>query len=347
MKKPNVASRRTAPWVMAALWSASVLAAAWGGYRLAGVRHRGVPDSYEVRSGGFRFTNPLLECELVRDAPENDSVRSIQSRVQRYVDAAGPASRVGAVSVYFRDLNHGEWFSINPVEDFVPASLLKVPVMMALYAKEEKTPGVLSRWVRFEGREDLNALQSIRPSVHLQPRRSYTVDELIRRMIVYSDNNAAALLLDLLEPGELGRLYADLGVHFDGALGDESFLSAASYASFLRILYNASYLTKPLSEKALALMAEARYKDGLPAGVPPGIPVAHKFGEWKLHERTDSPEQLHDCGIVYHPAGPYALIVMTRGRDFSTLDDVIAGVSRVVYDEVSRLSGQGVRPPPP
>ena len=75
------------------------------------------------------------------------------------------------------------------------------------------------------------------------------------------------------------------------------------------------------------------FKEALVAGVPPGITVAHKYGERSF---SDSPiRQLHDCGIVYFKPEPYILCVMTRGTDTLELAKVIGDVSRLVFTEVS------------
>ncbi len=60
--------------------------------------------------------------------------------------------------------------------------------------------------------------------------------------------------------------------------------------------------------------------------------VAHKFGERSFLDKKT--KQLHDCGIVYHPAKPYVLCVMTRGDDFDKLSAVLRSVSALVYQEV-------------
>jgi beta-lactamase class A len=108
---------------------------------------------------------------------------------------------------------------------------------------------------------------------------------------------------------------------------------------FIRVLYNASYLSREMSEKALDYLLASDYKDGLVAGLPPGTQVAHKFGEY---EREDM-NQLHDCGIVYYPRHPYILSVMTRGSDKQMMADTIAEISRLIYEEVDGKFGPGKR----
>jgi beta-lactamase class A len=305
------------------------------------LQHPSIPpgsagEFVEVRESGFGLVNPILECERPRHSAENERLDAVRHRVEGVVRAAEAAGRVAHASVYFRALDTGTWFSVNPVEDFVPASLLKVPVLMAVLRAAESDPGLLERRLRYDGRDDLAAEQSVKPSVLLEPGRDYPMRELLRRMIVASDNNSARLVLESLPPGELERTYEALGVRFDGARGDESFISVDAYASFFRILYNASFLGPRESERALGLLTAAEYADGLRAGVPAEVPVAHKFGEWRLRETDPAREQLHDCGIVYAPGRPYLLCVMTRGASFEPLGGVIADLSRVAYEEWGR-----------
>jgi beta-lactamase class A len=69
----------------------------------------------------------------------------------------------------------------------------------------------------------------------------------------------------------------------------------------------------------------------LVAGVPAGIPVAHKFGETG---QVGGERQLHDCGIVYYPNSPYILCIMTRGNNFEELPNIIKQISSEVYKHV-------------
>jgi beta-lactamase class A len=151
-------------------------------------------------------------------------------------------------------------------------------------------------------------------------------------MIVYSDNNAFMLLSAHVSPAELQRTYEKLDLRAPGSAATPE-LSAETYASFFRVLYNASYLPKDLSEWALSVLAESDFRDGIVRGVPRGVAVAHKFGEHR--DDAAGKVQLHDCGIVYVPGHPYLLCVMTRGTSFEHLDDAIAAISRVVHGEVS------------
>jgi hypothetical protein len=74
---------------------------------------------------------------------------------------------------------------------------------------------------------------------------------------------------------------------------------------------------------------ESTFTQGIVAGVPAGTRVSHKFGEFSAGTNL---KQLHDCGIVYKPAHPYILCVMTQGNDFNNLAATIAKISKTVWD---------------
>jgi beta-lactamase class A len=159
----------------------------------------------------------------------------------------------------------------------------------------------------------------------------HTVEDLIVRTIVFSDNIAVTLLVQNSEKFgiSLQSVYSDFGIKYTLDTSDN--MNVKDYASFFRILFNASYLNRAMSDSALELLTETKFKSGIAAGVPATIKVANKFGE----KPFDGPnKQLHDCGIIYYPKHPYLLCVMSRGADFPTLEHNISNISALIYKEV-------------
>ena len=307
----------------------------------------------EQHQSGWQFINPLLECEQASDTFENQLLRPIKRPIEDIIARRIEQKLADKVDVYFRALYDGPWFAIGDPDKFHPASLLKVPLMMAVLKQADRDPAFLNRKVRLDG-ADLDRLPNpvTKP---LQPGRAYTVDELLRQMIVYSDNVATFVLGNTVDLDTLARTYLDLAlVNPYTRQGDPPLVIASpsyeisirSYAKFFRILYNASYLSKDMSEKALRLLAETDFKAGLVAGVPPAVKVAHKWGVHLSGERQQV-KQLHDCGIVYYPGHPYLLCVMTQGASTELLDDAISLVSRAVYESIDRQHQEPLEPAAP
>ena len=292
--------------------------------------------SSELREKTGRLTNPLLECEVFGDQGLK-ALKPFKYKIDSLLREKIEAGVLIDGSVYFRDLNNGMWFGINENIAYRPASMLKVPVMLAYFKLAESDPGLLGRKIVFRGSFDLSRLQGVAPETELVPGGIYTVDELIFRMIAYSDNNAAQLLVDNIDKSLLDRVLHDLDVNINP--GDyEHMITVHSYAGFFRVLYNASYLSREFSEKALDILSRSSFSEGMRAGIPPGVPTATKFGEW-----GDSPDsaivQLHEFGIVYFPDRPYLLGIMTRGKRGREMEALIGEISRVVYQSVSEQHG--------
>jgi len=118
----------------------------------------------------------------------------------------------------------------------------------------------------------------------LQLGAVYTVDELLSLMIINSDNTAKNLLLSNIDLKLVYNVYSDLKIPVPDFTEPECEVSAKDYATFFRVLYSCTYLSEDLSAKAIRLLSETEFKDGIVAGVPDNITVAHKFAERKYGE---------------------------------------------------------------
>jgi len=291
-----------------------------------------------IRSSQNGLISPLVEYEIDSNL-YNKTLRVFKDDIQKVVDEKVKTGQAKQIAVYFRSLNNGPWFGIGEDEAFFPASLLKVPIMIAYYKWTETDSNVLNKEIKYD--ENLNKVlgnfdnvQYFKSDNPITVGNTYKVEDLIERMIINSDNNAKNLLvLNLDTPERLLNVYTDLGLASAPELrGSGDVLSVHEYATFFRILYNASYLSKDLSKKALELLTKSNFKQGLVTRLPEEVKVAHKFGE---HQDTNNNyKQLHDCGIIYYPGYPYLICVMTRGNNFEDLTKVLQDVSFGVYQEI-------------
>lgn len=284
-------------------------------------------------NSGFHLIKPLLAFE-VGEKKDFSEYKPLEKKIIDIEDQAKASGDASIVSFYFRDLATGRWTGENENEMFSPGSLLKVPLMIAFFQSAEIDPQVLSKKLSYSGFQDANASEAIKPSQAIKPGQSYTVSELIKYMIVYSDNNATVLLFNSIDHNSLNDVLSDLGINYpenDPTTAD--FISAKQYSLFFRVLYNASYLNSFYSETALQLLSQVDYKDGIAAGLPEKTVVAHKFGERDVYDPVTNKTQneLHDCGIVYSTGNPYFICVMTKGDNLQKQQGVIKEISAVVY----------------
>lgn len=288
----------------------------------------------ERRVGQYEFINPLLECEGPEELKGRE-MAPLKDKIDALINEEIKENKAKDVSVYFREMNGGQWFGIGDKGHFPPGSLLTMPVLIGYLKQAEAEPGILQRKIKFDRRLQ-PYFHYINPSKTMEFGKSYTIEELIHRMIVYSDDDAAHLLIQHDDAKIYELVFKDLGLTTPTESGEYS-ISAHDYASFFRVLFNASYLNAEMSNLALKILNNADFNKGIVLGVPSNVPVAQKFGELA----TKDYKQFHDCGIVYYPGYPYMLCVMTRGADYEGLASVIGEISRLTYDEVDRQMQMG------
>jgi beta-lactamase class A len=282
----------------------------------------------------YSLLNPALRCEN-RAAGSEWSYETIRNDIIDTIEEYRSAGKIDKVSVYFRELDNGPRFGIEDSREFFPASLLKVPAMLAVLHIADDQPEILDKKLSYSGA--LPAMPNVESADEtIGPDTPYTVHELLNKMIVHSDNGSKDLLvreLNSLPPPVLYNTFLDLGI-LPMMDGTTKYVSIQSYAYLFAVLYNAGYLSREMSQYALELLLHTTFNDGIVAGVPPGTRVAHKFG---FRKPSDIESQLHDCGIVYHPAAAYILCVMTSGTNAKDETEGIEAISRVTYDAVTAL----------
>jgi beta-lactamase class A len=288
-----------------------------------------------IKLKGFQFVSPLLDVELPEGYGVGREPIPFKYKVKGFVEQQIKSGTVKEMSVYYRDLSDGPWFGINEKVHYNPASMMKVPIMIGWLKRAEKDPSVLQRKFVFEDKGYPGPQQGIKPAKSLTAGAGYTVDELLSYMMNYSDNKAMWLLYNGLTDEEYAYIFDSMDVANDPSDGNNS-ITVHGYSGFLRILYNASFLNREMSEKALKLMSYQDFPYGMAAGVPKGVIVASKFGEYGESSAGHNPAlvQLHEFGIVYHPKGPYILGILTMGNDLAKQTDIIRAVSAMVYKEV-------------
>jgi beta-lactamase class A len=288
----------------------------------------------EIRAEGYKFISPLLRVDIPESNGDKNTI-TLKNKIENYISANN--NLADNVSVYFRNPSHYRRFTINQNEKYDPASVIKIVVMMAYFRQASLDPQLLSRKIIFDSKENSTSY-NFPPKKDIVPGETYTINDLISYMIIDSSNDAKNLLVKSDELSLINNVLEDLQLQPLKYQETEGFMDVYTYASFFRTLYNATYLSDEMSEKALSLLSKTDFKDGLAAGLPKDIVIADKFGE--RNNLDDGVKQLHDCGIIYYPDNHYLLCIMTRGSSFGDLEKILKNISSITYNEVKSWKGK-------
>jgi len=247
------------------------------------------------------------------------------------------------VAVAFRTLDgKSEWLR-RADESFHAASTMKVAVLIELYRQARhgdlRLDEPLTIRNEFHSLVDgspfaLDPQDDTETELYRAAGQTRTLAQLSELMITVSSNLATNLLMD-----KLGVDNIRAGVHALGADGMnvrrdledgkafEQGLNNTTTASALLQLMDAIAQGKAVdpesSRQMLAILERQTLNDRIPAGLPPGMRVAHKTGEITGIR--------HDAAIVF-AARPFVLVILTRGaRSPEAGSALIAEITRQLY----------------
>jgi beta-lactamase class A len=239
----------------------------------------------------------------------------------------------GEVGLYLEDVVTGELFTVNQDRVFPSASVIKIPILAALFN------------LAGQGKVNLAAEITIKPEnrvggcgvlSELNPGLRPTVLDVATLMIIQSDNAATNELIDLVGMDTVNDFARALGLQhtllqrkmMDGEAvkeGRDNFTCPRDIGRLLRSLVEGKVVSREASVKMLEIMKRQQLRNKLPALLPEDVTIAHKTGDLDRLE--------HDVGVFFLPERTYILAMFTNKLSSNMAGiEVINRVSRVVYD---------------
>lgn len=299
------------------------------------------------------FIAPIALCAQLGAASMASRVAvtsddSLRARIEQRI-AQVPGATVG---VAFRDLERPDTLYIGADERFHAASTMKVPVMIELFRRIDRHQLSLDDRVELENQftsivdgspytldpgDDSDSL------VYTWVGTRVRVRDLLEHMITRSSNLATNRLIALVGAAAANATAHALGAHdiqvLRGVEDDKAYAAgmnnmttARDLATLMTAIETGAAASPASTDSMRAILLRQQFNDEIPAGLPPGTPVAHKTGQITGH--------LHDAAIVYpRGRGPYVLVVLTRGiPDEKVARSLIADISRLVYDHAMGMT---------
>lgn len=283
------------------------------------------------------------DCSACMKPRPTDSLRA---RIEQRIGAV-PGAVAG---IAFHDLRFGDTLYMRGDEPFHAASTMKVPVMIELFRRFDARA--------LDPNQAILLVNQFASIVDGSPYRLSAADDsdslvygwvgsrvpirtLLQHMITRSSNLSTNALIALVGAAEanatahaLGAVTMQVRRGVEDGKAFQAGLNNTTTARDLAVLMTSierGAAAAPASCSAMRdILLHQEFNTEIPAGLPPGTPVAHKTGQIT--------GVLHDAAIVYPPGRtPYVLVVLTRGiADEKVAQALIADISRIVYEHVMR-----------
>ena len=262
----------------------------------------------------------------------------LRERLERIAE-----QHAGVTGISLRNLATGESLSIRGEQPFPSASLIKVAILVALLDETKQGRVGLDERVSLIARDRVGGSGVL---THMGSGLAPTFEDHAWLMITLSDNTATNVLLDKLDIRTVGLKMEALGlprskVHSKTFRRETSIApdSSARYGfgvttpdettSLFTMLHEGRAVSPALDSLALRMLLANQDGNMMTRWLPDGTHVAHKTGSVDRSR--------NDCGIMYTPAAPIALCVMTRENEDTSyrVDNaahlLIARIARAVY----------------
>ena len=280
-----------------------------------------------------------------QSAQERMLERQFRERLQSIVE-----STHGIVGIATIDMVTGRTVGVNDSLVFPQASAIKIPLLVELYRQIDN------------GSIDGNRQLSIRAadktggSGILQwfsdGGTSMSPHDLAKLMIVFSDNTATNMLIDLVggfqavngTMGSLGvpgiRLQRKMIQPLQSARGSENISTPADAARLMQRIATCNLPMSRASCNELRRVLELPKNGPIPASVPAGTPVAWKPGGVEGVSTA--------WGVVNLPGREYVVVGMVTYAADNAGSSALEEISAAAYEyyrRLARASGYGVRVP--
>lgn len=247
------------------------------------------------------------------------------------------------VAIAFRTLDGHLAYSFHDEESFHAASTMKIPVMIELFHQARqarlKLDDALLVKNQFHSLADgsfytLDPADDSETDLYKAAGETRSLRQLCELMITASSNLATNLLIEKLGVDNIRAtvhtLRADGMNVLRGVEDNKAFrkgLNNTTTARGLQLLLEAiahgEASDQESSRQMIEILERQKFNEGIPAGLPAGIRVAHKTGEITgIH---------HDAAIVFAPK-PFVLVILVRGlaetKDSAAL---MADITRQLY----------------
>ena len=220
------------------------------------------------------------------------------------------------VGIYLKDLKTKKTWEYNADRLFRSASLIKLPIMIAVMDAVERGKISLDTELVITNRERMDGSGSLKWA---RDGTRLSVLEIVYRMVTESDNTATRLLIDRFGVDYFKSYFKQIGLAYtnitlegmdltSGRVVKENYTTPREMGYLLEKIYNKEAVSKNMSEMMLDILKRNKSHSRIRKGVPLTWEVGHKTG---LLRKSCS-----DVGIIFSPKGDYIIAVL--------LDDVVS-----------------------
>jgi len=251
----------------------------------------------------------------------------------------------GTYGISIHHFESGESFDHNAEEPFFSASVIKVPIMAALFDAVHKGTASYDEkmTVRYEDQVlGSGLLHSLTPGLQL------SLYDLAVLMIIDSDNTATNMLADRLGKEHVNACMREWGLEKSGLYNNlmiipakiENFnqITAGEMTHLLKGIAEGKIVSWNACREMVKIMKQQRYLDGIARNLPEQDGLLGAIPAWEIASKTGWTSTVtHDMGLLYVPGHTFAVSLLGRGMESRPQALELYGrIGRLLFDSAAK-----------
>ncbi len=227
----------------------------------------------------------------------------------------------GHLGFYYKELDSGMEFGVNETEEFLAASVIKLPIFLYTLMECEKGNASRNQILTVTPEEKVPGCGAVK---FFTGNAAADISTLCKLMICISDNTATNALIRLFGIDEINKGFRNMGLEkttlrrflFDSeasSKGIENTICLKEMGMLLEKLYCGEFINEKVSKEAIDVLSlqQINHKMG---GKLKGVTMAHKTGEDYMLS--------NDVGIVFSKS-PFIICFAGHDTDVYEWEDFI------------------------
>ena len=290
---------------------------------------------------------PIVLMSVVTTQPRLANAQSPKPEDQQLQNGLSTLAKEhrGDVGISIRNLKTGEFFRFNADKPMPTASLIKLPLMIAVYRDLDAGKVDLAKTIELTDADKVPGSGIL--TSHFSNGVKLPLHDYMRLMIRYSDNTATNIVADQVGIGRTAEVAEELGCpntklhsklyRSDTTIAPErskefgiGSTTANEMVSLLEKLNNGTVASRESCDAMLEHLKTCEDSKAIGRDLPGNVEFAHKTGAI-ANCRTDA-------GIIYTTSGPIAVCVLTnknedqRWSSDNEAELLMANVGKVIID---------------
>lgn len=250
----------------------------------------------------------------------------------------------GTWGIVLKDLSTHEEWALNKDEVFYSASVVKLPIMAAIYKASDEDKFQLHDEVTLREKELVGGAGVLQ---HMTPGFKISIQDLVTLMIIQSDNTATNMLIDLVGVSYIQDVMKEIGMTHStfyhklmissSKRDGKNMTTARDNAIFLEKLYDGNIVSKKASSAMIDIMKKQQVSNCLPHQLPyQEMETDDEGSQWEIAHKTGwIPGIRHDVGIFYVDNKPFVASVFSKDINDLSSELAFSKVGKAIYNYLS------------